>query len=99
MASKTWKLGEVARGGVITVETTKDKVSVITKEWDRSAGDRRGSNQSNAQELYRKEVRINDVNAYHTLMYHLNEETHSCWADTIMEWIETKVTFKFNQDF
>jgi glycerophosphoryl diester phosphodiesterase len=99
MATKTWKLGEKARGGVITVETTKDKVIVITKDWDFSTGSRKSSNQSNAQELYRKEVRTNDVNAYHTLMYHLNEETHSCYADDIMEWIETKVTFKFNQDF
>ena len=34
MASKTWKLGEVCKGGVITVEATAKKVTVIAKEWD-----------------------------------------------------------------
>lgn len=29
MATKTWKLGEVCRGGVITIETTKTQVKII----------------------------------------------------------------------
>ena len=31
MAKKTWKLGEVCRGGVITIETTKTQVKIIAK--------------------------------------------------------------------
>ena len=34
MATKTWKLGELSKGGVITVEVTAKKVAVIAKEWD-----------------------------------------------------------------
>jgi hypothetical protein len=30
MATKTWKLGEVCKGGVITVETTKTQVKIET---------------------------------------------------------------------
>jgi hypothetical protein len=49
MAKKTWKLGEVCRGGIITVETKENKVAIIGKEWDFAAGSNRGSNQSNAK--------------------------------------------------
>lgn len=94
MATKTWKLGEVARGGIITVETTKDKVIVITKQWDFAAGTRRGSNQSQAQELYRKEVGINDSSAKNVLYFYLANETTSYHADKIVDWIETKVKLK-----
>jgi hypothetical protein len=97
MATKTFKLGEVARGGVITVETNKTKVSIIVKDWDFSTGSRRSSNQSNAQELYRKEVYINDRNAYNELMRFMYEETTSYWAEKIMDWIQLKV--KFNTEW
>jgi hypothetical protein len=32
MAKKTFKIGEVCRGGVITVETTAKTVTIISKE-------------------------------------------------------------------
>jgi len=56
MAKKTWKLGEVCRGGIITVETKNNIIKVIGKEWDYSQGTNKGSNQSNAKEWTRLEV-------------------------------------------
>ena len=36
MATKTWKLGEICKGGIITVETKGNIVTIIGKEWDYS---------------------------------------------------------------
>ena len=38
MATKTFKIGEYAKGGIITVETTTRTVVVIGKDWDMSQG-------------------------------------------------------------
>ena len=51
MAKKTWKLGEYSKGGIITAEVKKDKITIIAKDWDTSTGYSRGSNQSNAKEF------------------------------------------------
>jgi hypothetical protein len=96
MATKTWKLGEVCRGGVITVTTTKNTVLVQAKEWDFSAGSNRGSNQSNAEELYRKTFSLSNRDAERNILWYLGEETTSYYADKILDWVKTKV--KFNQD-
>ena len=96
MATKTWKIGEYCKGGIITVETTKKKITIIGKDWDTSAGYNRGSNQSNAKEWIRKEVGITDVNAYRTLDYFLNDLTTSYYSDQILKWIESKKTLKTN---
>ena len=48
MNTKTWKIGEYCRGGVITVTVNEYAVRVIGKEWDLSAGTTRGSSQKNA---------------------------------------------------
>ena len=41
MSTKTWKLGENSKGGVITVTTTKKSVLIQAKEWDYSQGSSR----------------------------------------------------------
>ena len=69
MAEKTWKLGEVCQGGVITVQTTKTQVKVIAKEWDYSKGSNRGSDQSGAKEFNRLEVNLLDSNASKSCIY------------------------------
>jgi hypothetical protein len=96
MASKTFKLGEVAKGGVITVNATSKEVVVITKDWDYSAGSNKGSNQSNAEELYRKSFSLSNRDAERNILWYLGEETTSYYADKILDWVKTKV--KFNQD-
>jgi hypothetical protein len=94
MATKTWKLGEVCKGGIITIETTKTKVKVIAKEWDYSKGSNKGSDQSNAKEWNRLEVDLSNKEAESKVDWFLFDLTTSYWASEILDWIRTKVTFK-----
>ena len=95
MASKTWKLGEVCRGGVITVEVSKTKVAVIAKEWDTTKGFSKGSDQSKAKEWNRLEVSTTN-SVYKKLEWFLFDLTTSYWTDQIMDWIYSKTTFNQN---
>ena len=94
MATKTWKLGEVCRGGVITIETTKTQVKIIAKEWYFSKGCNKGSDQSKAKEWNRLEVNLSDRDAESKADWFLFDLTTSYWAGEIMDWIKTKVKFK-----
>lgn len=94
MATKTWKLGELSKGGVITVEVTAKKVSVIAKEWDYSKGFSKGSDQSKAKEWNRLEVSTTDSDARSKIDWFLFDVTTSYYADEVMKWIESKVSFK-----
>ena len=93
MATKTFKIGEYCRGGVITVETTKTQVKVIAKEWDFSKGSSKGSDQSGAKEWNRLEVDLTDSGAERKVDFFLNELTTSYYSGEIIKWIETKLTF------
>jgi hypothetical protein len=90
MAKKTWKLGEVCRGGIITVETKNNLIKVIGKEWDYSQGTNKGSNQSNAKEWTRLEVDAEVSDADRQLSMFINDLTTSYHTDNIMKWIESK---------
>jgi len=90
MAKKTWKLGEVCRGGVITVETKNNLIKVIGKDWDYSQGTKKGSNQSNAKEWTRLEVDAEVSDADRQLSMFINDLTTSYHTDNIMKWIESK---------
>ena len=90
MATKTWKLGELCQGGVITVETSAKKVKVIAKEWDVSQGYSRGSNQANAKPFNTLEVDTDLSSSYSKVDDFLNDLTTSYWADEIMTWIRSK---------
>jgi hypothetical protein len=92
MASKTFKIGERARGGVITADVTKDKVTLIAKEWDFSTGSRKSSNQSNAKEMYRITIDVTDSQAEWKLFNWASEEATSYHADEILKWVKSKVT-------
>ena len=92
-ATHTWKIGEYAKGGIITVEINGDKVAIIGKEWDHSAGTRRSSNQKNAQEFDRETVDVNFNGAERKAVDFLCDLTTSYDADKIMDWIKTKVKF------
>jgi hypothetical protein len=91
MATKTWKLGEVCNGGIITVETKGNTVTIIGKEWDFSQGTRRSSDQSNAKEFCRLETDTEVGDADRRMSEYLNDLTTSYWAGEIMKWIESKV--------
>ena len=90
-ATKTWKLGEVAQGGIITVEIQGNSIAVIGKEWDYSKGSTRGSDQSKAEEFRRKTIQADSDNAYRELQDELCDLTTSYHAGEITKWIETKV--------
>lgn len=92
MKTKTWKIGEYAQGGIITVEIKGKSIFVIGKEWDYSKGSRRSSDQSNAQEFRRDTVAVDDGGARFKLYNVLSEITTHYYAETIIEWIESKVT-------
>ena len=94
MATKTWRLGEICRGGVITIETTKTQVKVIAKEWDTSKGYNKGSDQSKAKEWDRLEVNLTDSKAESKIDWYLFDLTTSYQVGEILDWIKTKVEFK-----
>ena len=96
MATKTFKIGEYCRGGVITIETTKTQVKVIAKEWDTSKGYSKGSDQSKAKEWNRLEVNLSSSDAESKVNWFLFDLTTSYYAGEILEWIKTKVTFNDN---
>jgi hypothetical protein len=91
MATKTFKLGEVCKGGVITVVTKGNNVTIIAKDWDFSAGSKKGSNQSNAKEFDREEANMDNESSTRQLSNFLYDLTTSYHTDQIMEWIKSKV--------
>ncbi len=95
MATKTWKLGELSRGGVITVNVKGSKVTVIAKDWDTTNGYSRNKSQANAKEWDRLEVNLNNNGAESALDNYLFDLTTSYYTDNIMEWIKSKVTKHF----
>ena len=90
-ATKTWKLGEVAQGGVITAEVNGKVITIIGKEWDTSTGYKKSSNQSNAKEFTRGSVIANERDAEWKLFNFLSDLSTSYWADEIIKWVKTKV--------
>jgi hypothetical protein len=89
MATKTFKIGEYAQGGVITAIATKDKVTIIGKEWDYSKGSKKSSDQSNAKEFTRLEVNPNEY-GFRRLTFFLCDLTTSYYCDMILDWVKTK---------
>lgn len=96
MATKTFKIGEYCKGGIITVETTKTQVKVIAKEWDYSKGSSKNSDQSKAKEWNRLEVNLVSSDAERSIDWFLFDLTTSYYAGEILDWIKTKVTFNTN---
>jgi len=93
-ATKTWKIGEYCKGGIITVEITGKVISIIGKEWDTSTGYNKKSNQSNAKEWTRGTMEATQSNAYRLCSDFLCDLTTSYYAGQVMEWIESKVKFE-----
>ena len=94
MATKTFKIGESCRGGVITVEITGKVIVVIGKEWDYSKGTRRSSDQSNAKEFTRGTAVATDRDVERKLDNFLCDLTTSYYTSVILDWIKTKTKFQ-----
>lgn len=93
MAKKTFKIGESARGGVISVETSKTQVKVIGRDWDFSKGSTRGSSQANAPEFTRLTVQISDPQAERKIQSFLFNLTTPYYTDQIINFIKKNVEF------
>jgi hypothetical protein len=95
MANKTFKIGEYAKGGIIQVVTTKNKVTIIGKEWDFSSGSSKSSDQSKAKEFTRLEVNYDLETPWNLnkqlsqLEDFLSDLTTYYYTDEIMKWIKS----------
>jgi hypothetical protein len=90
-ATKTFKIGEYAKGGVITAEVNGKVITIIGKDWDYSKGSRKSSDQSNAKEFTRGTVLANEQDAEWKLSNFLCDLTTSYYADEVVKWIKSKV--------
>jgi len=101
MTTKTWKIGEYALGGVITVKINENTITVIGKDWDISQGTGRGSNQSKAKEFYRNEFIADSMNENwysggmpgweYQLNLALQYLTTDYYAGKIVDWVKYKL--------
>lgn len=91
MTTKTFKIGEYCKGGVITVQIIGKVIIIIGKDWDHSAGDRKSSDQSNAKEFTRATGDITDSNIYRKCYEFLSDLTTHYYSEQVIEWIESKV--------
>jgi len=93
--TKTWKIGEYCKGGIITVEIGKDTAAIIGKDWDTSAGWNKGSDQSKAKEFDRETVQLDgSVHAHKVASIFLNDLTTHYYAEQVMDWLAANSTFK-----
>jgi len=99
MNTKTFKLGEVCQGGIITVEIQGKIITVIGKEWDYSKGSRRSSDQSNAKEFTRGTVLSTESNAERKLDNFISDLTTSYHTGQIIDWIKSKIKFESVMDW
>ncbi len=95
--TKTFKIGEYCKGGIITAEVTDKQVTVIGKEWDYSKGSNKGSDQSNAKEFDRCTVSVDDSNGAREISNFLNDLTSSYYAEQVMDWLEANSKFQKNR--
>ena len=86
--TKTFKIGEYCKGGIITVEVTGKIVTIIGKDWDYSKGSNADSDQSNAKEFTRGTQDITESNAYRNIITFLNDLTTHYYSEKVFEWIE-----------
>jgi hypothetical protein len=88
---KTWKIGEYAKGGVITAEVNDNVICIIGKEWDVTQGYKKSSNQSNAKEFIRITISKDDSDAQRKMFMFLTDLTTAYYADNVIEWIKSKI--------
>lgn len=99
MATKTFKIGEQAIGGVIVASIDKTKIEISVRNWDTSAGYNRGSSQKNAKEIEHYTFYLNESNLYRNLFMKLTDITTAYFTDNIIEWLESKADKKIKSLF
>jgi len=91
MIKKTFKIGEYMKGGVCTVEILGKDITVIAKDWDFTAGSLKTSDQSNAKEFDRIEVKADDYTAYRQIFEFLSDLTSAYYCEQILNYIKENV--------
>ena len=97
--TKTWKLGEVCQGGIITVQTNGHGILIHGKEWDYSKGSNKGSDQSQAKIFTTLDINATDQGADSKVEEFLTELTSSYHAEQIAKWIEGEVNYTHRNFF
>ena len=83
MATKTFKIGEYAMGGIIQVQITGKIIQVFVKEWDTKEVLRTGTTSTQDEGVERK---LSDF---------LNDVTSHYYAEKVMKWIKEKTGLNF----
>lgn len=81
-ATKTFKIGEYAVGGIIRVEIRGKTLLISNLDWDTNEIVMAGG------------FTLETMNAEYVCRNYLQEATSSYWTDTIMKWIKSKIQFK-----
>lgn len=84
MATKTFKIGEYAIGGIIQVRTTSDTINIDALDWNSN------------QKIMGREFRVKAMNVTNEIDSYLNELTSSYYAEKVFDFIKEKVNFNFN---
>jgi hypothetical protein len=82
MATKQFKIGEYAVGGIIKVDITGKVIQVKCLDW------------TSKKEVNSGTATTEDPDAYRKLWWYLGEVTSSYYADKVLEWIKSKVKFQ-----
>lgn len=81
MATKQFKIGERAVGGIIKVDAVGKVIQIKCLDW------------FSKKEVQSGTATTDDPDAYRKVDVFLNEVTSSYHADKIMEWLKSKVKF------
>lgn len=84
MATKTFKIGEYAVGGIIQVRTTSETINIDALDW------------TTKEKLVGREFQVNAKDVDYDIINYLNELTSSYYAEKVFDFIKEKVTFIFN---
>jgi hypothetical protein len=82
MASKTFKIGEYAVGGIIRVNTNGETVEIRAMDW-------------NTNDILSKyEINLKREGARQDIVNVLEELTTHYYADNIIKWLQTRINLK-----
>lgn len=83
MATKTFKIGEYAIGGIIQVRTTSDTINIDALDWN------------SKEKIMGREFRVNMFDVEYEIFKYLNELTSSYYADKVTDFIKENVKFYY----
>lgn len=81
MATKTFKIGEYAIGGIIQVRITENVIKIDALDW------------TTKEKIMGREFNAEVLNEDYEVIDYLNELTSSYYADQVLEFIKKNVNF------